>query len=61
MVGFDVGIGELEMDGFAGKSAELARKKKSMLLEDMPESMTLHTIKVSWNHVVNFNFFVIGG
>ena len=62
MVGFDIGIGELEMDGFAGKFAEFARKKKSVLLEDMPnKSMTLCTIKVSWNHVVDFNFFVISG
>ena len=61
MVGFSIGISELEMDGFAGKLAELARKNKSMLLEDMPKSTTLCMIEVSWNHVVDFNFLVIGG
>ena len=60
MVGFSIGIGELEMDGFARKLAELARKNQSVLLEDMPKSMTLCMIEVSWNHVVDFNFLVIG-
>ena len=37
MVGFDVGISEFEMDGFARKFTELAREEEGMLLEDMPK------------------------
>ena len=59
MIGLGIWIGKFDMDWFAWKFAELARKWKGVFFEHMPKSTMLHTVEVSQNHVINFDLVVI--
>ena len=61
MIGLDIGICKLKMDGFARKFSKLAGEKEGMLLEDMPKGTALRSVKVSRDHVFDLQFVIIRG